>query len=78
VVLEGVARGGVAAGDPSDPGDVTVLHAPGSGDDLLLEVITRATRPVTLVSADRALRREAQALGAGVVGPGWLIGLLDG
>jgi hypothetical protein len=30
------------------------------------------------VSADRGLRRRAEALGADVAGPGWLLALLDG
>jgi hypothetical protein len=74
VVLEGQSRGGVEAGVN---GSVTVLHAPGAGDDMLLTVIADATGPVTLVSADRALRQQAEALGADVAGPGWLLGLLD-
>ncbi len=74
VVLEGAARGGAEAG-VSD--GVTVVHAPGSGDDTLLAVAADAADPVTLVSADRALCREAGDLGAEVARPGWLIGLLD-
>jgi hypothetical protein len=74
VVLEGKARGGV---EPGVADGVTVLHAPGSGDDMLIAVTADATGPVTLVSADRALCRQAEALGADVARPGWLIGLLD-
>jgi len=74
VVVEGAARRGVEAGAT---GEVTVQHAPGSGDDRLLEVIAGADPPVRLVSADRALGRQARALGAEVVGPGWLLGILD-
>jgi len=73
VVLEGKARGGA---EPGDAGGVTVVHAPRSGDDTLVAVIAGADGPVTLVSADRALRQRAGALGAGVVSPGWLLGLL--
>ena len=54
-----------------------VVHAPGSGDDKLTEVIAGAGGPVTLVSADRALCERAQELGAVVVGPRWLLGRLD-
>ena len=75
VVLEGAARRGVG---PSALDGVTVVHAPGSGDDMLVSVTADATGPVTLVSADRALRKRVEDLGAGVVGPGWLIDLLDG
>ena len=74
VVLEGAARGGVEAGEA---GGVTVVHAPGSGDDTLLQVAADAAGAATLVSADRALCRRAEALGAGVERPGWLIGLLE-
>jgi hypothetical protein len=74
VVLEGKARGGA---EPGDAGGVRVVHAPRSGDDTLVAVIAEADGPVTLVSADRALRRRAAALGAGVASPGWLLGLLD-
>ncbi len=74
VVLEGAARGGV---DPGTADGVTVVHAPGSGDDTLVAVIDDATSQVTLVSADRALRERAKALGAEVAGPGWLIDVLD-
>jgi hypothetical protein len=74
VVLEGKARSGVEPG--TDEG-VTVLHASGSGDDMLLKVTADAAGEVTLVSADRALCQRAKALGADVARPGWLIGLLD-
>jgi len=75
VVLEGAARSGAEEG-VSD--GVTVVHAPGSGDDALIAVAGDATGRVTLVTADRALSRRAETLGADVVGPGWFLGLLDG
>ena len=76
VVLEGAARGGVEEGIA---GGVSVLHAPGSGDDMLIVVATDAVgQEVTLVSADRELRQRAEAVGARVVGPGWLIDVLAG
>jgi hypothetical protein len=85
VVLEGKARQGV---EPGVADGVTVVHAPGSGDDTLVDVIADAVdaadrlidntaNPVTLVSADRALRERAEALGAHLASPGWLIALLD-
>jgi rRNA-processing protein FCF1 len=75
VVLEGKARQGAAAGLADG---VTVLHAGGSGDDRLVEAVADTSDPmVTLVTADRALRRRAEALGATVVGPGWLLELLE-
>lgn len=75
MVLEGAARGGVEVGTSEG---VTVVHAPGSGDDTLVDVIEDADDPVTLVSADRALRERAEACGAELVGPSWLLALLDG
>jgi rRNA-processing protein FCF1 len=54
-----------------------VLHSPGSGDDTLIAVAGDAVEQVTLVSADRALRQRAEALGARLASPGWLIDLLD-
>ena len=74
VVLEGKARDGVLAGVT---GGVTVLHAAGSGDDMLTDLASDSSDQVTLVTADRGLRQRAEALGAKVVGPGWLLGLLE-
>jgi hypothetical protein len=74
VVLEGHARAGADAGDA---GGVTVLHAPGSGDEALVGAIGEDGRGVVLVTADRELRRRAEGLGARVVGPGWLLDLLS-
>jgi len=75
VVLEGAARSGVEEGSADG---VRVLHATGSGDDMLIAAATDADGQVTLVSADRGLRQRAEALGARVAGPGWLIDRLDG
>jgi hypothetical protein len=74
VVLEGAARRGVAEGVADG---VTVVHAPGSGDDTLISVAQEADDPVVLVTADHDLQRRAEAGGAEVVGPLWLIALLD-
>lgn len=73
VVLEGKAREGVPIGVADG---VSVVHAAGSGDDALVSTIENETDQITLVTADRELRRRAEALGATVVGPGWLIELL--
>jgi hypothetical protein len=70
VVLEGKARVGVPVGVADG---VSVLHAEGSGDDALVNTISNEPDEVTLVTADRELRRRAEALGATVVGPGWLL-----
>lgn len=75
VVLEGKARQGVASGMA---GGLTVSHAVASGDDTLVDVVAAATETtVTLVTADRELRRRAEALGAAVKGPSWLLALLE-
>jgi hypothetical protein len=74
LVLEGAARGGMREGVADG---VTVLHAAGSGDDALIGVTAEAASHVTLVSADRALCRQAEALGADVAGPRWLMDLLE-
>jgi rRNA-processing protein FCF1 len=75
VVLEGKAREGVESGVAHG---VTVLHAPGGGDDMLIDVVANTSdQVVTLVTADRELRRRAEALGADVIGPGWLLELLE-
>jgi hypothetical protein len=75
VVLEGDARGGAEEGESDG---VTVVHASGSGDDSLVALASEARGAVTLVSADRGLRQRAEALGADVAGPRWLLALLDG
>lgn len=74
VVLEGKARDGVQAGVVDG---VTVVHAPGSGDDMLIDLTSDASDQVTLVTADRELRQRAENLGAEVVGPRWLIQRLE-
>ncbi|MCC2315300.1 hypothetical protein [Cellulomonas xiejunii] len=71
VVLEGQAR---AATDPGVPG-LAVHLAPRDGD---AEVVVRARAAgarAVVVTADRGLR--ARLGGAAVVGPGWLLGVLD-
>lgn len=72
VVLEGKSRDGASSGAADG---VTVVHAEGSGDDALIEVVRNApgSDGVVLVTADRELRRRAEALGAEVVGPKWLL-----
>jgi hypothetical protein len=75
VVVEGKAREGAPVGLEDG---VRVVHASGAGDDALVDVTARsADDTVTLVTADRELRRRAEALGAQVVGPAWLLGLLE-
>ncbi|MEV7124467.1 NTP pyrophosphohydrolase [Streptomyces sp. NPDC093260] len=64
LVVEGAARGVEPV-----PG-VRVEAAPGSGDDLIVELVGRAGgRSVVVVTADRELRRRVTDLGAEVAGP---------
>jgi hypothetical protein len=73
LVLEGAARRGVPAGGSAG---VVVVHADGSGDDAIVtETRTRAGQGwvVTVVTADRSLRDRVHAVGAGTVGPSWLL-----
>ncbi|MFT4126444.1 MAG: NTP pyrophosphohydrolase [Gordonia sp. (in: high G+C Gram-positive bacteria)] len=66
LVTEGAARRVTAV-----PG-VEVIAAAGSGDDTIVDVAARwvtAGRAVTVVTADRELRRRVGALGAAVLGP---------
>ncbi len=68
LVVEGAAR------DVESVPGVRVEAAPGSGDDLIVELLERTARltpdrPVLLVTADRELRRRAMAHGAVYVGP---------
>jgi 8-oxo-dGTP diphosphatase len=68
-VTEGAARTATA------PQGVEVVPAPGSGDDMIVEVVDGA-RPwdrVFVVTADRGLRARVAARGAAVIGPRWLI-----
>jgi hypothetical protein len=75
VVLEGKARQGVPVGSADG---LTVSHAAASGDDALVDVVVAAAEPaVTLITADRELRRRAEAFGAAVTGPTWLLELLE-
>src|SRR5690349_8293278 len=79
VVLEGAGRAGAAA---RTVGRVRVVHAPGSGDDAIVDIVEQATgscagRAVTVATADRGLRARVRALGAQTVGPRTLWDRLD-
>jgi hypothetical protein len=78
LVVEGAARGGSA---PGETGGLCVVHAAGSGDDAIVEVVLeRAAQggvdEVTVVTADRGLRARVETAGARTTGPGWLLGRL--
>lgn len=73
LILEGQARGGPPAGHH---GRVQTVHAPGSGDDSIVEhaaARSSAGDQVVVVTADRELRQRVAAVGASVVGPAWLL-----
>jgi len=72
-VLEGRAR------DVAAPDGVTVVRAPGSGDDALAEEAGRRAavgQALLVVTADRGLRARLPARTT-VTGPGWLLERLD-
>ncbi|MEV6522481.1 hypothetical protein AB0M43_11100 [Longispora sp. NPDC051575] len=82
LVTEGRARIAPPDGNHGPDGRVTVVHAPGSGDDRIVELVAGAVaagpgRSVTVVTADRGLRDRVTALGAATVGPRWLWDRLD-
>lgn len=71
LVLEGQARPGAPEGLR---GQVRVVHAAGSGDDAVVEIVATTTGTgVTVVTGDRELRRRVTDVGADVVGPQWLL-----
>lgn len=70
LVVEGAARQGVRAGVD---GRVRVVHAVGTGDDAIVELLGSLPGPTTVVTSDRGLRARVEACGAAVVGAGWLL-----
>jgi uncharacterized protein YaiI (UPF0178 family) len=67
VVLEGASRAGAEQGARDG---VTVVHAPGSGDDEIVRLAEAAGGDVTVVTSDRGLADRVAVLGARVVGAG--------
>jgi 8-oxo-dGTP diphosphatase len=75
MVLEGAARAAAARiGAAADR--VRVVQADGSGDDAIVTLVREQPGRRFVVTADRELRRRCVAVGAAVLGPGWLLGLL--
>jgi len=73
LVLEGGARRGQPVGED---GAIHTVHAPGSGDDAIVEQVrTRITDgdDVVVVTADRVLRDRVASAGGSCVGPSWLL-----
>ena len=62
---------------PVQPGEVRVVHARGSGDDAIVAVVHELPGRRVVVTADRELRDRSVAAGATVLGPSWLLGLLN-
>jgi 8-oxo-dGTP diphosphatase len=76
VVVEGAAR---AVVDTDCRWPAEVVAAPGEGDDTLVDVARDGGGDqVVVVTADRGLRTRLDAVGAGWVGPSWLLRRLDG
>lgn len=73
LVLEGAAKGGVAAGRD---GHVRTVHAKGHGDDAIVDqarvAAERGVR-VAVVSADRVLQGRVLHVGALTLSPTWLL-----
>jgi hypothetical protein len=91
MVLEGAARGAAArisSAAPGEvrpgevrpgevrPGEVVVVQARGSGDDAIVALVRELPGRRVVVTADRELRERCVAVGATILGPGWLLGLL--
>jgi hypothetical protein len=73
LVLEGDARGGQPVGED---GALHTMHAPGSGDDAIVEQVRTRSRDgddVVVVTADRVLRERVAAAGGSSVRPSWLL-----
>ena len=73
LVLEGAARPGVPAGPAAG---VLTVHAPGSGDDTIVETARSRTvdgHDVTVVTADRGLAKRLHDVGAGTTGSSTLL-----
>ena len=63
LVLEGAARAGLPE---AEDGRLTVVHAPGSGDD---EIVRQSAGADLVVTADRGLRRRVEPVAC--TGPSW-------
>lgn len=73
LVLEGSARSGHPVGTQ---GVLRTVHAPGSGDDEIVDQVgagVAAGFEVVVVTADRGLRERVAAAGGSSLGPSWLL-----
>lgn len=76
LVLEGAAKGGVAAGRD---GDLVTVHAPRDGDSTITSEARGANArgdSVTVVTADRMLEAAVRSVGATTRSPSWLLDLI--
>ena len=72
LVLEGDARRGQPEGED---GAIRTVHAPGHGDDAIVEQVSVWSvdeTEVVVVTADRELRERVSTAGGSSVGPSWL------
>ena len=75
LVLEGDARRGQPAGEDG-AGTIHTVHAPGSGDDAIVDQVrtrSAAGEDVVVVTADRVLRERVAGAGGSSLGPSWLL-----
>jgi hypothetical protein len=77
LVLEGAARAARAQISAAPARGVRVIAAEGSGDDAIVTAVRELSGDRVVVTADRELRHRCEALGAEVLGPRWLLRLLD-
>ena len=73
LVLEGAAKGGVAAGRDAH---VRTVHARGSGDDTIVAEAKAASEggaQVAVVTADRVLQARVARWAATALSPSWLL-----
>ena len=73
LVLEGAAKRGQPVGDD---GVINTVHAPGSGDETIVEQVGARRDDgddVVVVTADRLLRERVAAAGGSSVGPAWIL-----
>jgi hypothetical protein len=66
-----------AAASEAPAGEVRVVRARGSGDDTIVAVVRDLPGRRIVVTADRELRERSVAAGATILGPSWLLGLLQ-
>jgi 8-oxo-dGTP diphosphatase len=60
----------------ADDGPVRVVQADGSGDDAIVALARELPGRRFVVTADRELQRRCVAVGAAILRPGWLLGLV--